>query len=127
MKLHAVAFVALAAFAFPAVAGAGKVYLDYSVPKVGSTQVTINVRKPAAFKVLLRTSTQGRTKLFLLGKHAPKGGALIDTKTYACEGAAGSFYCKGSYESLPAGTYTFKVVHSGTGPQSVHIELTVRW
>ena len=23
------------------------------------------------------------------GKHAPKGGALIDTKTYACDGAAG--------------------------------------
>ena len=57
------------------------------------------MRKAAAFKVLLRTSTQGRTKLFLLGKHAPKGGALIDTKTYACDGAAGSFYCKGSYEA----------------------------
>ena len=73
MKLHAVAFVALAAVAFPAVAGAGKVYLEDSMPKVSSTQVTIKVRKPAAFKVLMRTSTQGRTKLFLLGDARAEG------------------------------------------------------
>ena len=36
-----------------------------------------------------------------LGKHAPTGGPLIDTATTACDGAAGSFYCKGSYEPLP--------------------------
>ena len=96
-------------------------------PKVGSTQVTITVRKAAAFKVLMRASTQGRTRLFLLGKHAPKGGALIDTKTYHCDGAAGSYYCKGGYESLPAGTYTFRVVYAGTTPQPANIELTVRW
>ena len=59
MKLHAVAFVALAAFAFPAVAGAGKVYLEDSMPKVSSTQVTIKVRKPAAFKVLMRPRPRG--------------------------------------------------------------------
>jgi hypothetical protein len=127
VKLHALAFVALVAVAFPAVAGAGKVYLEDSMPKVGSTQVTIKVRKPAAFRVLMRTSTQGRTKLFLLGRHAPKGGPLIDTKTYACDGAAGSFYCRGSYEPLPAGTYTFKVVCAGTTSQPAHLELTVRW
>ena len=46
MKLHAVAFVALVAFAFPAVAVAGKVYLEDSMPKVSSTQVTIMFRKP---------------------------------------------------------------------------------
>ena len=52
---------------------------------------------------------------------------MIDTKTYACDGAAGSFYCKGSYEALPAGTYTFKVVFAGTTAQPAHLELTVRW
>jgi hypothetical protein len=127
MKLHAVAVVTLAAVAFPAAAGAGKIYLEDTLPKVSSTQVTVTVRKAAAFNILLRTSTQGRTKLFLLGKHAPKGGALIDTKTYACDGAAGSFYCKGSYEALPRGTYTFRVVYAGTTSQPAHVELTVRW
>ena len=127
MKLRAVILALVVAVAFPAVAGAGKVYLEDSMPKTSSTQVTVTVRKAAAFKVLLRTSTQGRTRLFLLGKHAPKGGALIDTKTYACDGAAGSYYCKGSYEALPAGTYTFRVVFVGTTPQPAHLELTVRW
>ena len=127
MKLRAAILVVTVAVVFPAVAEAGKVYLEDTLPKVGSTQVTITVRKAAAFKVLLRTSTQGRTKLFSLGKHAPKGGALIDTKTYHCDGAAGSFYCKGSYEPLPAGTYTFRVVYAGTTPQPANIELTVRW
>jgi hypothetical protein len=41
IKPHAVAFVALAALAIPAVAGAGKVYLEDSLPKVGSTQVIV--------------------------------------------------------------------------------------
>ena len=71
--------------------------------------MTIQTHRAAAFKVLLRVPTAGRAKLFLLGKTAPKGGALIDTKTYACDGAAGSFYCKGSYEPLPKGTYTWRV------------------
>jgi len=127
MKLRAVILVVAVAVVFPAVAEAGKVYFEDTLPKVGSTQVTITVRKAAAFKVLMRTSTQGRTRLYLLGKHAPKGGALIDTKTYACDGAAGSFYCKGSYEALPAGTYTFRVVFTGTTPNPGHLELTVRW
>lgn len=127
MKRCAVILALVVAGAFPAVAGAGKIYLEDSMPKVSSTQVTVTVRRPAAFKILMRTSTQGRTKLFLLGTHAPKGGPLIDTKTYACEGAAGSLYCNGSYESLPAGAYTFRVVRAGTTPQAAHLELTVRW
>lgn len=69
--------------------------------------------------------TQGRTQLFLTGKTAPKGGALIDTKTYACEGAAGSYYCKGSYEALRAGTYTWRIVRV-SGPKE-SATLTVRW
>jgi hypothetical protein len=87
--------------------------------------VSIVVRKAAAFSVLLRTRTQGRTQLFLLGRKAPRGGPLIDTATAACEGAAGSLYCRGSYEPLPPGAYTFRVVRRG-GPGS-NVELTVRW
>ena len=88
-------------------------------------QVSVVVRKAASFSVLLRTRTIGRTQLFLIGTHAPKGGPLLDTATTRCDGAAGSYYCKGSFEPLPAGTYTFRVVRpSGFG---THIELTVRW
>ena len=116
-----------AVLALPAVGNAGSVHLEQYVASGSSVQVGVVVRKHASFSVLLRTRTVGRTQLRLLGAHAPKGGPLIDTKTYACDGAAGSFYCKGSYEALPAGTYTFKVVFAGTTPQPAHLELTVRW
>ena len=126
LRIAIVAFVVAAAF--PAVAGAGKVYLEDTLPRFSSTQVSVTVRKPAAFRILMRTSTQGRTRLYLLGKHAPRGGALIDTeKRYSCDGTAGSWYCKGSYEALPPGTYTFRVVFRGTTSQPASIELTVRW
>ena len=64
MKLRATILVVTVAAVFPAVAQAGKVYLEDKLPRIGSTQVTVTVRKPAAFRVLMRTSTQGRTKLF---------------------------------------------------------------
>ena len=109
----------------PAAAAAGSVHLEQHVVSGSSVQVTIVVRKPASFSVLLRTRTQGRTQLVLLGKHAPTGGPLIDTATTACEGAAGSFYCSGSYEPLPPGTYTFSVRRRAGG--GTNVELTVRW
>jgi hypothetical protein len=87
--------------------------------------VAVTTHRAAAFKVLLRVSTQGRTQLFLTGKHAPKGGALIDTKTFACDGAAGAFSCKASYEPLPAGTYTWRIVRKAGAKEPV--TLTVRW
>lgn len=109
----------------PAAAGAASLHLEQFVATGSSVQVSVVVRRPVSFSVLLRTRTVGRTKLFLLGAHAPKGGPLIDTATTACDGAAGSWYCKGSYEPLPPGTYTFRVVRpSGFG---THVELTVRW
>ena len=74
---------------------------------------------------LLRVPTEGRARLFLLGKKAPKGGPLIDTKTSSCEGAAGSFFCKASFEPLPKGTYAWRI--SWLGRQAAHVELTVRW
>ena len=69
--------------------------------------------------------TQGRAKLFLDGRSAPKGGPLIDTKTFGCEGAAGSYYCRASYEPLPKGMYAWRIRWLGKAP--AHIELTVRW
>ena len=118
--------VAVGAFAIPAAAfAAAKIYFEDTVPSGKSSSVTIQTHKAPSFRVLLRVPTQGRAKLFLLGKTAPKGGPLIDTKTYACDGAAGSFYCKASYERLPTGRYTWKISWSGPGP--AHVELTVRW
>ena len=111
--------------------GPAKVYFEDTVPSGSSSSVTIQTHRAAAFKVLLRVPTAGRAKLFLLGKTAPKGGVLIDTKTYACDGAAGSFYCKGSYEPLPKGTYTWRITWVSMqkhGPKMpAHVELTVRW
>jgi hypothetical protein len=119
------AVVSVLALALPAAASAGTVHLEQFVTTGNSVQVSVVVRKAASFSVLLRTRTIGRTQLFLLGKRAPKGGPLVDTATTACDGAAGSYYCKGSFEPLPPGTYTFRVVRrSGFG---THIELTVSW
>ena len=105
-------------------AAASVTYSD-SVRVGKPVSVTVTTYGPTAFRVLLRVQTQGRTQLFLIGKNAPKGSALIDTKTSACEGAAGSFYCKASYEALPAGTYTWRVVRV-SGPKE-STTLTVRW
>jgi hypothetical protein len=127
VKLLAAFLITLGALVIPAVAGAGRIVLQDTMPRVSSTQVSVTVRKAAGFRIVMRTSTQGRTRLYLLGKHAPKGGALIDTKTYACDGAAGSYICKGAYEPLPPGTYAFRVVFGGTTPQPANLELTVRW
>jgi len=127
IKQRAATVAILVAVAFPGGADAGNVVLQETMPKVSSTQVSVTVRKAAAFRILMRTSTQGRTRLFLLGRHAPRGGAVIDTRAYACDGAAGSFYCKGRYESLPPGTYTFRVVFNGTTSQPADLVLTVRW
>lgn len=113
------------ALTVPGAAGAASVHLEQFVSTGGTVQVSVVVRKAASFSVLLRTRTVGRTQLFLVGKRAPRGGPLLDTATTACEGAAGSYYCKGSFEPLPPGTYTFRVRRpSGFG---THVELTVSW
>ena len=131
MRVLAVLLLALAVPATAVASGPAKVYFEDTVPSGSSSSVTIQTHRAAAFKVLLRVPTAGRAKLFLVGKTAPKGGALIDTKTYACDGAAGSFYCKGSYEPLPKGTYTWRVTWvsmAKRGPKMpAHVELTVRW
>jgi hypothetical protein len=108
-------------------ANKGRVFFEGTIASGASTSVTVQTHKRPAFRVLLRVPTQGRAKLFLLGKTAPRGGALIDTKTFACEGAAGSFYCRASYEPLPKGTYTWRVSWIGVARMPAHVELTVRW
>jgi len=126
VKSVLVAAGAVAALAVPAFAATSSsvVYQD-TVATGAPVSVTVTTHRRAAFSVLLRVRTEGRTKLFLTGKHAPRGGPLIDTKTYACEGAAGSFYCKAAYESLPAGTYTWRIVRVSGARETV--TLTVRW
>lgn len=101
-----------------------KLTYEETLPNGAAAVVTLTVRAPASFQIVLQTSTRGRTRLFLTGATAPKGGPLIDTRTYACEGTAGSFFCRGAYEPLPKGTYSFRVRRDGpTAP----VRLTVRW
>ena len=102
-----------------------KVTYEDTVPRGGTGQVSVTTRKAASFRVVLQVPTQGRARLYLLGAKAPKGGPLIDTKTYGCGVATGSFYCRGAYEPLPAGTYTFRIRWSG--PIAAPVTLTVRW
>jgi len=108
-----------------------RVSFEDSVPSGSSSSVTIVTHRAASFRVLLRVPTAGRARLYLLGKHAPKGGPLIRTtntaRTSGCEGAAGSFYCRASFEPLPRGVYTWRVTWRGAPPAPAHVELTVRW
>jgi hypothetical protein len=138
MHTRALVAVALATFAATGTAlaaGPSRVFFEDSVPSGASSSVTITTHRPAAFRVLLRVPTAGKARLYLLGENAPKGGPLIRTSNTApisgCEGAAGSFYCKASYEPLPRGTYTWRVTWVSTpghGPKMpAHVELTVRW
>ena len=108
-----------------ALAAGGRIFFEDTVPAGKSSYVRFNTHKAASFRVLLRVPTQGRGQLYLLGKHAPKGGPLIDTKTFDCEGAAGSFFCKAAYEPLPKGTYAWRI--RWLGKQPAHVELTVHW
>jgi len=116
---------AAAALAIPAIAIAADITYNDTVVNGKPVSVTVTTHAPASFHVLLHVRTIGRTQLFLLGKHAPRGGPLIDTKTYACDGAAGSFYCKATYQPLPAGTYTWKIVRVSGGKEPV--TLTLKW
>jgi hypothetical protein len=119
--------IALALGVSTAFAAGGKVYFEDTVPSGKSSSVSITTHRAASFSVLLRVPTAGRAKLYLLGKTAPRGGPLIDTKIFRCDGAAGSWYCRASYEPLPAGKYTWKIAWVGTPKQPAHVELTVRW
>jgi len=129
-----VAAVAAAVLA-PVALAKGRLAFEDTVPSGSSSSVSVTTHRAASFRVLLRVPTAGKAKLYLLGKNAPKGGPLITTSNIspsgACQGAAGSFYCKASYEPLPKGKYTWRVTWTsapGQGSrQPAHVELTVRW
>ncbi len=127
MRLCLLGALVLAFGASVALAAGGKVAFQDTVPSGKSSSVTVNPHHAAAFKVVLRVPTAGRARLFLLGKTAPKPGLLIDTKTFDCQGAAGSFICQASYEPLPKGKYTWKIAWVGKPKKAAHVELTVRW
>jgi len=125
------ALVVLLALASPVAAlGQGsRVSLADTVPSGKSTYICFETSRRAAFRVWLRVPATGRAQLFLLGRHAPKGGPLITTsparQLSACQGATGFFICRASYESLPAGAYVWRI--RWTGPRPAYVELTVRW
>ena len=127
MRLCLIGALALAFGVSVALGAGGKVAFEDTVPSGKSSSVTIQTHKAASFSVRMRVPTAGRARLFLLGKTAPTGGPLIDTKTFGCQGAAGSFICTASYEPLPKGKYTWKIAWVGTPKKPAHVELTVRW
>lgn len=127
MRLGLIGALALVFGVSVAFAAGGKIAFEDTVPSGKSSSVTILTHRAASFSVRMRVPTAGRAKLFLLGKTAPKPGLLIDTKTFACQGAAGSFICSASYEPLPKGKYTWKIAWVGTPKKAAHVELTVRW
>ena len=109
-----------------AAAAAKTVTLDVPDGTTASFSVTVTPRTAPAFRVLLRTPTSSRARLFLSGKTAPRSTEpLIDTRTAGCEGAAGSLYCEASYERLPRGRYTWTV--KVRAPFAGSVTLTVRW
>jgi hypothetical protein len=123
--------VVAAAVLAPVALAKGTLAFEDTIPSGSSSSVTITTHRAVSFRVLLRVPTTGRATLHLLGKNAPRGGPLISTSNTApsgaCQGAAGSFYCKGSYEPLPKGTYTWRITWVGVRKVPAHVELTVRW
>jgi hypothetical protein len=70
----AVPILSALALAIPVAAHAkGKVVFEDTIPAGKSASVAFSVQKAASFRVVLRVPTQGRAKLFLTGKTAPKG------------------------------------------------------
>lgn len=120
------ALAALAAVPATGAAAAKTVSLQVPDGTAASFSVTLNPAKAPAFRVLLRTPTSSRARLFLSGRTAPRSSEpLIDTRTFGCEGAAGSLYCEASYERLPRGRYTWTV--RVRAPLAGAVTLTVRW
>ena len=90
-----------------------------------SLSLSVSTHAAESFGVILRVPRQGRAQLFLTGRNAPRGGPLMDTRTYACKRTARSRFCRATYEPLPRGVYRWRVRWLGFDP--ANIELTVRW
>lgn len=113
--------------AFTATAfAASRLTFEDTLARNQSSSVTVTVHRKPAFRLKLKAPTAGRTRLYLTGRNAPAGGPILDTKTSDCSGAAGTFVCSSSLESLPKGTYKFRIKFTGaSGPANVR--LTARW
>jgi hypothetical protein len=123
--MRLVAAVAVAALVLPATVSAASVTYKDTIEAGTSGRVSVTARSSASFEVMLRVPAAGRTQLFLAGARAPKGGPLIDTATTACPRSGAVRICRGRYEPLPAGTYTWRVRRTSGAPAAV--VLTVRW
>lgn len=87
---------------------------------------SVTTKRPPSFHVVLRIRNDGTRAILSYRKSTwHNSHKLIDTKTYACEGAAGSSYCEARYETVPRGTYFFTV--RKLGRRSTHIDVTVAW
>src|SRR5688572_10300041 len=83
-------------------------YADTVEPGASLT-VTTRTHASESFQVVLRIPRGGRAFLYLRGRGAPRGGALIDTSRYACRGSGRYRYCRAAYEPLPAGVQRWQV------------------
>jgi len=127
-RVRALVLVAALAAALAASAGAAptaKLAFADVVRPGKSLSLSLETRQATAFRVVLRVPTRGRAQLFLGGRRAPRGGPLIDTRTYRCKRAAGTAYCSAAYEPLPKGLYRWRVRWLGDEP--ARVALTVRW
>ncbi len=125
MRIVVSAVVALTALVLAGPSLAGRITLEDVVPAGSASTVAVTVRGAASFTVELRAPKQGRTRLFLLGRTAPGGGPLIDTATAGCTARGTTVVCRGAYEPLPRGSYTFRIVRL-KGPAG-RVTLSVRW
>jgi hypothetical protein len=87
---------------------------------------SVTSKRPPAFHVVLRIRNDGTRAILSYRKTTwRKNPVLIDTKTYGCDGAAGSSYCEARYEPVPKGKYVFTVRKLGRRP--THIDVTLNW
>jgi hypothetical protein len=87
---------------------------------------SVTTKYSPSFHLVLRIRNDGTRAILSYRKSTwRRSQPLIDTKTYGCDGAAGSSYCEASYEPLPKGTYVF-TIHK-TGKRPTHIDVTLDW
>lgn len=91
-----------------------------------NAKFSVTATTPPSFHLVLRIRNDGTRAILHYRKSTWKDSReLMDTKTYGCDGAAGSLYCEASYEPLPKGTYLFSVSKQGRKP--TQIEVTLKW
>ncbi|MFO7572234.1 MAG: hypothetical protein R6W48_06490 [Gaiellaceae bacterium] len=125
MRLTWIVALFVAALVTTSQAAAGSITFRDRIAAGDSRSVALATPTGVSFEVVLRAPALGRTQLLLLGAKAPRGGPLIDTRSYRCPRSGAARVCKARYEALPAGSYTWRVkrVSGAAGP----VSLTVRW